>query len=79
MELSYENLKKKPKAFLTFTGLTVEEFQILLEAFTTAWERYVQQNHLPSEIRQRGYGGGRNPRWGSSALILHSIECNFGT
>jgi hypothetical protein len=60
MELRYENLKKKPKAFLTFTGFTVEEFQILLEAFTTAWESYVQKNRLPPEIRQRG--GGRKAR-----------------
>jgi hypothetical protein len=40
----------------------VEEFQILPEAFTIAWERYVQQNRLPPEIRQRGYGGGRKAR-----------------
>ena len=65
MELRYENLKNKPKAFLTFTGFTVEEFQILLTAFTTAWEKYVQQNGLPPEIRQRSYGGGRKARLGT--------------
>ena len=37
MELRYENLRNKPKAFRSFTGFDVEEFQILLEAFTTAW------------------------------------------
>jgi hypothetical protein len=62
MELRYENLKNKPKAFLAFTGFTVEEFQILLEAFTISWERYMQQHSLPPEIRQRGYGGGRKAR-----------------
>lgn len=62
MELRYENLKNKPKAFLAFTGFTVKEFQILLPAFTVAWERYVQQHSLPPEIRQRGYGGGRKAR-----------------
>ena len=51
MELRYENLKNKPKAFLAFTGFDVEEFQILLEAFTTAWEGYAQQDHFPSGIR----------------------------
>jgi hypothetical protein len=65
MELRYENLKNKPKAFRAFTGFDVEEFQILLEAFTTVWERYVQQNRLPPEIRQRGYGGGRKARLGT--------------
>lgn len=62
MELRYENLKNKPKAFLAFTGFSVEEFQILLPAFTVAWERYAQQHSLPPEIRQRGYGGGRKAR-----------------
>ncbi len=62
MELCYENLKNKPEAFLAFTGLNVKEFQILLQAFTLAWERYVQQNRLPLELRQRDYGGGRKAR-----------------
>jgi len=62
MELRYENLKDKPEAFLAFTGLNVAEFQILLEAFTVAWENYVQQNSLPANIRQRDYGGGRKAR-----------------
>ena len=65
MELRYGNLKNKPKAFRAFTGFDVEEFQILLKAFTTVWERYVQQNGLPPEIRQRGYGGGRKARLGT--------------
>lgn len=62
MELRYENLKDKPKAFRAFTGFDVEEFQILLQAFTVAWERYVQQHRLPPEMRQRGYGSGRKAR-----------------
>lgn len=59
MELRYENLKNKPKAFRAFTGLDVEEFQILLPAFTVAWERYAQQHRLPPDVRQRDCGGGR--------------------
>jgi len=62
MELRYENLKDKPETFLAFTGLEVEEFQILLQSFTVAWERYVQQNSLPADVRQRDYGGGRKAR-----------------
>ncbi|MBM3120547.1 MAG: transposase, partial [Chloroflexi bacterium] len=58
----YENLKDKQETFLAFTGLKVEEFQILLKAFTVAWENYVQQNSLPANIRQRDYGGGRKAR-----------------
>lgn len=62
MELRYENLKDKPETFLAFTGLNKKEFQILLQAFTSAWELYVQQNNLPPELRQRDHGGGRKAR-----------------
>ena len=50
MDLAYENLKNKPKAFRSFTGFDMEEFHILVEAFTTVWERYVQQNCLPRGV-----------------------------
>lgn len=79
MELRYENLKSKPKAFRSFTGFDVEEFQILLAAFTTAWESYAQQNRLPSELRQRGYGGGRKARLGTCENKLLFILVYFKT
>ena len=50
MELSYENLKNNPKTLLAFTGFDVGEFQILLKAFTIAWEKYVQQHRLPMKF-----------------------------
>jgi hypothetical protein len=62
MELRHENLKNKSETFLAFTSLNTEEFQILLQAFTAAWEYYVQQNRLQMEYRQRDYGGGRKAR-----------------
>jgi hypothetical protein len=77
MELRYENLRNKPKAFRAFTGFDVEEFQMLLKAFTAAWEKYVQQNRLPTELRQRRYGGGRKTRLGTCQekllFILDSV------
>jgi len=79
MELRYENLKNKPKAFRAFTGFDVKEFQILLEAFTIAWERYVQQNRLPPETRQRSYGGGRKARLGTCQEKLLFILVYFKT
>jgi hypothetical protein len=79
MELRYENLKSKPTAFRSFTGFDVEEFQILLAAFTTAWEGYAQQNHIPPEIRQRGYGGGRKARLGTCQEKLLFILVYFKT
>jgi len=79
MELRYENLKDKPEAFLAFTGLNPEEFQILLQAFTTAWELYVQQNSLPAELRQRDYGGGRKARLATCEEKLLFILVYFKT
>jgi len=79
MELSYENLKDKPEAFLAFTSLNTEEFQILLKAFTMAWERYVQQNSLPIEVRQRDYGGGRKARLATCEDKLLFILIYFKT
>ena len=79
MELRYENLKNQPQVFRAFTGLDVAEFQILLEAFTMAWGRYVQQNRLPPEIRQREYGGGRKARLGTCQDKLFFILVYFKT
>jgi hypothetical protein len=61
MLLRYENLKNKPKAFRTFTGLDEKEFQMLLQAFTASYERYTQRLS-PIESRQRDHGGGRKAR-----------------
>ena len=79
MELCYENLKNKPETFLAFTGLNVEEFQILLKAFTLAWERYVRQNSLPLELRQRDHGGGRKARLATCEDKLIFILVYFKT
>jgi hypothetical protein len=79
MELCYENLKNKPETFLAFTGLNVEEFQILLKAFTLAWERYTKQNRLPLELRQRDYGGGRKARLATHEEKLLFILVYFKT
>jgi hypothetical protein len=79
MELRYENLKDKPETFLAFTGLNRKEFQILLQAFTLAWELYVQQNSLPPELRQRDYGGGRKARLSTCEEKLLFILVYFKT
>jgi hypothetical protein len=59
--------------------LEVEEFQILLQAFTVAWERYVHQNNLPIEVRQRDYGGGRKARLATCEEKLLFILIYFKT
>lgn len=58
--ISYEQLKKKPELFKSFTGLTLKAFQTLLPAFRCTYEvdldRRDQERALP---RQRQRGGGR--------------------
>lgn len=58
--LTYEELKTKPRKFLTFTSLTVEEFTELLPAFERAYEKvYPASQTKAGETRKRKAGGGR--------------------
>lgn len=58
----YRKLSRKPKQFLTVTGINLHQFQSLLPKFTQAFE---QQEHKRKAVvvktkqrRQRGAGGG---------------------
>ena len=50
--LSYDSVKQQPEQFLACTSLTVEEFDILLPLFSSAWEGYSKRNYVNS-------GGGK--------------------
>jgi hypothetical protein len=50
--LSYDAVKQQPEQFLACTSLTVEEFDILLPLFSSAWESYCQRIYVNS-------GGGK--------------------
>ena len=57
--LTYQQLKDQPRDFLAATGLMVAEFERLLPAYQTAYERrYPQQLTLAGKVRQRQPGGG---------------------
>ncbi len=57
--LKYENLKEKRREFLASTGLTHEEFAILLPNFQAAYQTlYPQHLTFDGTARQRGVGGG---------------------
>ncbi len=57
--LTIERLKRKPKHFKSFTGLTPQEFDVLLQAVQP--EYLEQQRTLKTiQIRQRKPGGGRH-------------------
>lgn len=44
--LSYDVVKQTPEQFLACTSITVEEFDILLHAFSSAWDAYVTKNYI---------------------------------
>ena len=58
--MTYATLQSDRREFLALTGLTFQEFQLLLNAFTPAYERrYPKDRTLADRPRQRCAGGGR--------------------
>lgn len=57
--LSYDNIKQRPAALLAATSLTCEEYELLLEAFQTAYvRRYRADQTMDGAPRKRGVGAG---------------------
>jgi hypothetical protein len=57
--LIYNELKNKPREFLAATGLKLDEFEKLLPAFQTAYEKkYPPELTQEGKTRQRQIGGG---------------------
>jgi hypothetical protein len=59
--LNYRTLSRKPKHFQRFTGLSVTEFDQLLDKFQSGWQDFIRQEFLLKE-RKRKFGGGRHTR-----------------
>lgn len=58
--MRYQSLKKRLKYFLSFTGLTVAEFDKLLNEVRTDWlNQRIQRLNKNNPNRQRKIGGGR--------------------
>lgn len=53
-----EQLKKRPKHFQNFTGLSISEFEEIVEAVR---ERLEEGKKKPTRTRKRAVGGGRKP------------------
>jgi hypothetical protein len=64
--ITYEVWSKRPNHFRRLTGLTLEEFDELLDKFQSSYRFFIQREFLSKE-RKRAYGGGRHTR-------LHSLE-----
>ena len=59
--ISYQAMVKKPRVFKSVTGLSVGEFEELLERFVAVWVEQERQR-LSRPDRQRAIGGGRKYR-----------------
>src|SRR5919201_4543306 len=57
--ITYTTLQSDRRKFLALTGLTVPEFQLLLPAFSRAYQRlYPADQTIEGQPRQRTAGGG---------------------
>jgi hypothetical protein len=59
MHLSYTQVVKRPALLHRLTGLTVKEFEVLLESFSAQYDQQVIQPRLRAPSRQRAAGGGQ--------------------
>ena len=56
--LTYKQLSKKPKSFLSFTGVTRQQFDVILRDVKKQY-RLTEKARLSQRKRQRGIGAGR--------------------
>ena len=59
--ITFKSLSRKPNHFYRMTGLTISEFNELLDKFQSVWQEFVYKEFL-SKDRKRKYGGGRHAR-----------------
>lgn len=64
----YQDIRKKPKLFLSMTGLRLEEFIALQTYFEQAWKDHIDREYKNRDDRERAYGGGQE------RLTLTNIE-----
>ena len=58
--LTYDELKKNRRKFVSFTSLTPEEFEVLMPAFERAYlKKYPVAKTKAGQVRKRKAGGGR--------------------
>ena len=52
-KLTYGEIRSKPTAFLALTGLTVEEFEILVPGFERAYQEHMGKWRLDGKRRKK--------------------------
>lgn len=61
MNLSYEELRTRPRILQSLTGLSLQEFEALLPSFERSWDSWVE-GQFKGKARKRRVGGGRKAR-----------------
>lgn len=59
MNLTYTEVVKRPALLHRLTGLTVKEFETLLESFSPQYDQLVIQPRVKAKTRKRAAGGGQ--------------------
>ena len=57
--LSYEKLAKKPKQFLKFTGMTIDDFDLIIVDIKKEFKR-TEEKRLSVRKRKRSIGAGHS-------------------
>lgn len=70
--LNYQSLKAKPAVFKSLTGVTVNEFDELLEKVTPVWVD-LEQQRLDRAERQRAVGGGSEYKLALQERLLMTL------
>jgi len=70
--LSYNTLARKPGAFKSMTGLTIQEFEDLLADVRAPYEA-ARQERSSTMPRQRAPGGGAKPRYALRERLLMTM------
>jgi len=70
--LTYDTLARKPGAFKSMTGLTVEEFEALLADLRPRYEA-ARQEERTARPRRRAPGGGAKPRYALRERLLMTL------
>jgi len=70
--LTYETLARKPGAFTSMTGLTIDEFEDLLADLRPRDEAALQERYVATP-RRRAPGGGAKPRYALRERLLMTL------
>lgn len=65
--ITYDKIRNKPSVLRSLTGFDKSEFEKMIPAFESAWDKYIEETFITDKPRKRKYGGGRKP-------ILRTVE-----